>query len=424
MIQNLITLVIRFDISKFDNSYGYKAWSVFWGAVDIRGLCNGTLFYEGDSAGTLRGLENIFCIAVQSASHSLIKEIRRKLETDKAFYEVAATVRFTEGLEAGAEPLVEAGRIVDGPGRLAGKAWNSRPALAKLLREKGCLASMIPPQQGGAVPDRDNPASPRTKNLPLFASMDELGKYCREHFSDPDLFKFYITPEELCDIAERCDGIFEVHWEEGFSALSIDVARVTFGMKGESPGRGLCFRGMFPFGSTEDALACCQSYGVEPAKWGIEGPYAWNFQGEEEEGSTSDGLQLVDPLSLWKRIYERRIRLSNPSTQGNKFNPLQRDEQTIMERDEHVKREVAANAESRESPTLCPHCGKAQPAGRFKCTACEGQLTPDDNNAKEAKESYMKFECEHCSQSLEAPSGMAGVCIDCPTCHKQITICF
>ncbi len=66
MLPQLPGLGIRFDIGKIESAgYGLECWKVIWRAVEPEKV-GITHWFEGDSAATLEGRENVYCIAVQS----------------------------------------------------------------------------------------------------------------------------------------------------------------------------------------------------------------------------------------------------------------------------------------------------------------------------------------------------------------------
>jgi len=127
MIPGMRALGIRFDIDRIDAAvYGFECWRIFWQSVDVNKLAGGHLF-EGDTAGTLDGNENVFCIVVQLDNQDVLSEMRNNLERNAEFQRIAAYPEFDEGSELLREPLADAGRI-DVSGKLVGGIW-SRHAL-------------------------------------------------------------------------------------------------------------------------------------------------------------------------------------------------------------------------------------------------------------------------------------------------------
>lgn len=149
MIPGFPALGVRFDIGKVGEgggAYGFEAWKVFWHAVDPTRL--GTaLLYEGDTAATLSGSENVFCIAVQ-ADEGVLQEARTALERRDDFRRAAASPAFVEGVELISEPLPGAGKV-DAAGNLLDASW-AESAL-KAVRAEGGAASRI---SAMTVPDR------------------------------------------------------------------------------------------------------------------------------------------------------------------------------------------------------------------------------------------------------------------------------
>lgn len=109
---NMFTLGILFDIEKMDN-YGIDSWKIFFRSVGIENLADlrDSYLYEGDTIKTLNKEENVYCIAVQSVSKSLLNRIREVLEQYGEYKSVAATPMFLEDERATMELLMDAGRI-------------------------------------------------------------------------------------------------------------------------------------------------------------------------------------------------------------------------------------------------------------------------------------------------------------------------
>ena len=200
MIPGMPALGIRFDIDKLESgAYGVAAWRIFWRAVDVEGLAGGTLLFEGDSAATLNGDENVFCIAVQSMDEGLLRQIRSTLEASDEFQSMASLPGFIEDVRVTVEPLPEAGRV-DAAGDLVGdQACNSRSALGSVKR--GNNTSPPPAPEIRPVLDLKKPASQRTADLPTLSSLEEFKSFLEKNFAESgQTFWWYVTPEELCDI--------------------------------------------------------------------------------------------------------------------------------------------------------------------------------------------------------------------------------
>lgn len=122
VIPGFPALGVRFDIGRIDSgAYGFECWKVFWGAVDPAAL-SGALLYEGDTAATLQGQENVFLIAVQMGDLGALQQARANLEESWDFFGIAASPKFVDENELAGEPLVQSGRIEAG-GELVGESW-------------------------------------------------------------------------------------------------------------------------------------------------------------------------------------------------------------------------------------------------------------------------------------------------------------
>lgn len=79
MIPNMPTIGVRFDIEKAGGGYyGFACWKVFWQAITPHEIGVASLS-EGDTAATLNGRENVFCIAVQSLDNRATAKIKTAL---------------------------------------------------------------------------------------------------------------------------------------------------------------------------------------------------------------------------------------------------------------------------------------------------------------------------------------------------------
>ena len=93
------------------------------------------MLYEGDTAASMAGRENVFCIAIQHADESALRAVKSALANDPKFTAVCAPPRFVEGAASTSEPLVMVGKVSGG--EIVGDAWNSRPALEAVRSERG-----------------------------------------------------------------------------------------------------------------------------------------------------------------------------------------------------------------------------------------------------------------------------------------------
>jgi len=325
MVSDIPTLGICFDIDKLEKlgavSYGYDAWKIFWRVIDIKKLAGGTLLFSGDTSAASRG-EYIWCIAVQANDRKLLNKILVAFKKSDEFNRVAATPPFIYDERVVSEPLMTDGEV-DAEGILVGNAAFARPALGDIRKEK--QAQIAGKQVEVSVPVREKPASSRVANLPQLSTLQELEDYLRTDFSDGvATFWYYITPEELCDIVEKYEDLFQVHWREYSTGLSEDIVSVTLFNKGKS-GENISFNGLFPFASPSDALNYCRSEHIEPSMWGVEGKYVLYFQGEkgnycyDDLYDTSYNKAQIDSQMLWAKICERRAKYNLPVNPGSQL---------------------------------------------------------------------------------------------------------
>lgn len=136
MMPDLPTLGIRFDVNRIDSgSYGVACWTIFWEVIDPTAIA-GAALYEGDTAASMSGQENVFCIAVQTTSIGMLGAIRAALANSPRFNNVCSPPRFVEGRMCTREPLVRVGNVTSSGG-IFGDAWNARPALESVQRRHG-----------------------------------------------------------------------------------------------------------------------------------------------------------------------------------------------------------------------------------------------------------------------------------------------
>lgn len=339
MLPNISTLGIRFDIDKLESgAYAIAAWKVFWRAVDIDSLAGATVLWEGDTAATLNGSEKVFCIVVQSVTADL-EAVQSTLEQNTEFQSVTASPPFVEAADAQKERLPEAGQI-DPLGNLVGKAYNARPALGAVQKER--QEGRQSDQLSTAVPERKKPASRRTEQPPNISSLVELLDFLLTRFGLEKYF-FWLTPEELCDIVERYANILQVQWHEASCALSVDMTYVTLFNKGKA-GNNIALHGIFPFGNETDAVDFCYDNSSNPKElfgqleklWGIHGKFATNFFGQSHSNWVDedryDKQRDIDAFDLWPRICRKRLTLgiSSPITKDSVSEEEEEAEETVQ----------------------------------------------------------------------------------------------
>ena len=358
MIPNMPALGIRFDIDKVESgSYGIECWKMFWRAVDVQRLV-GALLFEGDTAATLNGRENVYCIAVQSFNRAVLSEIQAALEQSAEFQKVAASPKFIEDHRVAVEPLPQAGQV-DSAGNLVGQAFNSRIALGAVRNEKQRLIGQR--QLPTPVPERKKPASSRTANLPSISSLKELLDFLLINFGEKDKWQFWLTPEELCDIVERYANVLQVQYYESSCGLSEDMTYVSLFNKGKA-GENIALHGLFPFPTELEAKQFCHDrtinleylFGQLERLWGIRGKFATNFTGKSHSNWVDAKYYKkewdIDAFDLWPRFCSRRATLGIASS-------LQPEDAT-----------------QHPTPNFCPGCGTKVQPGHNYCSNCGKQL--------------------------------------------------
>jgi hypothetical protein len=386
MNPDLHALGLRFDIGKIASGYyGSDCWKVFWRAVMPEEI-KGAFLFEGDTAATLSGSENVFCIAVQSRDSGLVAKVREMLANNEEFMRVCATPPFVEGGDCISEPLPEAGQI-DDSANLVGRAGTSRSALGAVRRERS--PDQIGPQ-ASPPPPREKPASDRTRDLPSLTAFSALKSFIESTFRPKECeYGYWVTPQELCDIVEAYADLIEVHFSTYSCPVSEDLCSVKLYEK-EPPGlRPMEFIGLFPFPSLQDALEFGQEYRSNPAYAkalpslaGVHGKYHMNFgQGSgNSRSSADDEKDQIAPESLWTKLHARWERFAEEQAreeeaaqqraddgrrrQEEAEQPRSEEQRPRRESDAQRRAEQARKKklrEERRSNQLCVMCG--QPLG-------------------------------------------------------------
>ncbi len=301
-------LGILFDINKLDDVlYGSVAWDIFWGAIGAEGLPDGDRLYEGDTAATLDGRENVYCIAIESENRKILDHIRTRLAGDEAYLAVAFGERFIDTDAVNQEPLPLMGHFEKG--QIVGEhAINPRSALAKLR------SILRPPPESASLPvsERSRPASTRSAELPVVANLDELIEVLGQYFpGEGHEMRFSLTPEELCDVVERYMDVFDVYWHVGVATVAEASSFVNFMPRGRRDSNIMLF-GLMEFPSREDALRYCERESITPKEWGLHGSLVHNFVGlKMVDTMSADHLApyVIRPDELWPRICGRQIDL-------------------------------------------------------------------------------------------------------------------
>jgi hypothetical protein len=172
---------------------------------------------------------------------------------------------------------------------------------------------------GIPTPNRLQPASDRTAELPPITSLEDLRKFLFEQFGIEESRRFWITAEEICDIVEHSADIVQVQWDVTSSLGGFQTTYVTLFNKGKA-GRNIEMVGLIPFPSETAAKQFCYDdqanpdflFGQLEELWGIEGRFATKFMGRS--GNFAQDFMYkkeknIDAFDLWGKICERRVSL-------------------------------------------------------------------------------------------------------------------
>ncbi|MEO8452095.1 MAG: MAP7 domain-containing protein [Gemmatimonadota bacterium] len=395
MLASMPTIGVRFDIGKVSSgSYGVECWKVFWRAVPTADI-KGSLLWEGDTAASMNGRENVYCIAVQNPSTGTIDKIRASLAGSEDFKKLCGDPMFVEGARCQAEPLPEAGKV-DDTGTLVGSAWNARPALATVKKER--QSKDEPSAERSPVPPRPRSGSDRTNDLPQLGNFEDLRTFIKRVFIPKDTdfaYEYWMTPEELCDVADQYADLLEVQFSEYSCPRSEDMCCIRFFQKDPPCGRPIELIGLFAFPSESDAAAFVKEYKSAPkyakalpSLAGMQGKYQLNFGKGSENGRdvTYDKENEVRPDQLWEKLWIRRQRFAADLKRDTEAELRKAEEQ--KRRDEDISRRRAE----------------------------EQQRAAEDRNRKEKAEAVRRAEQEKQQQLMEQRAARR----ECRLCGKPL----
>jgi hypothetical protein len=166
-----------------------------------------------------------------------------------------------------------------------------------------------------AQPQRKKFASHSTSSLPRISESESynLIKYLEENFShrDPKSYKYFLTPRELCDIAEFYSDDMIVQWSDKDCRLTaVSDVLVNLAWKAHPDKNSITIVGLYEFETSREAKnvwfekdVIIKGVPVESVL-DIRGRYALNFQSGSYSCSTKD-LVIITPDELWERICER-----------------------------------------------------------------------------------------------------------------------
>ena len=272
MVGSMPAIGVRFDVGKLNSDcYGIASWKIFWRALPVQDLKRSLLF-EGDTAASCAGRENVYCLALQNSDTAILDKVRAALSASEAFKKVCSTPMFVEGGACTSEPLPEAGKV-DDTGTLVGGASNSKPALDVVAAERDRER-----ERQTKAPER-TVASERTHNLPAMADFRELRDFIAKTFTPNDAgfaSEYWITPEELCDVVEHFTSLVKVQYVDKLARqqsknlccvrLFPQNASAPTSVTGEELARKeyIEFVGLFPFLSEQDAASFIKTSAPTP----------------------------------------------------------------------------------------------------------------------------------------------------------------
>jgi len=158
MLLGMPAIGVRFDLNRVASGNPELAcWKIFWRAIDPESLVDANL-YEGSSAATLAGEENVCCLAIQGANSSIVDRVRTALAASGEFTAVCASPMFAEGQLCVRERLPDAGKV-DAYGDIIGRGRACHLALAAVQEER---QGAPPRSQGRRLPALRGKNPPRS----------------------------------------------------------------------------------------------------------------------------------------------------------------------------------------------------------------------------------------------------------------------
>lgn len=170
------------------------------------------------------------------------------------------------------------------------------------------------------------PASARTVTLPDVNSLLEFEQVLAARFRHAGAFRYarwWVTPGELSDLAERYRSQILVRWDE----YGADVLRLSLFWREPRASRRLEFTGFRPFPSRSEALReLREPWGTDSIEPGlteyldalpgladVRGRFQLNFEGQPNGGLLADyGGDTVAADQLWSRLMARAAQLGLP----------------------------------------------------------------------------------------------------------------
>jgi len=166
-----------------------------------------------------------------------------------------------------------------------------------------------------AQPERKKFASHRTSSLPKISESESynLIKYLEEDFShrNPKTYAYFLTPRELCDIAEFYSDDMIVYWnDKDYRLTAVSDVLVRLAWKAHPNTNSITVVGLYEFKTSHEAKnvwfekdVIVKGVPVESVL-DIRERYALNFQSGSYSINTKD-LVTISSAELWERICER-----------------------------------------------------------------------------------------------------------------------
>lgn len=201
-------------------------------------------------------------------------------------------------------------RLVEELRTILGEPGTTLSAAAPTLEFHGnAETSVAATSSSSATHQRRTPASPRTAALPELRDSGDLIRHLEKNFAPPEWrYAFFLTPGELCDIAERYADLYLIKWNDHDRRLSAE-RDVLLVMKWKATPNVDAIRvvGLYVFRNASEARTVWTDKGVYGSQLPVErvldirGRYALNFQSGSYSYAPSD-LEDITVVDLWSRI--------------------------------------------------------------------------------------------------------------------------
>ena len=197
---------------------------------------------------------------------------------------------------------------------ICGITWDELPAWD---RHKNRSRILLGNQSSGGdtKTQKDNRSSQRTGELPALSSFSEVKGLLSKLFIpnvEGALRQYWLTPDELCDIAEKYADLIVVTCTEYSCGNSDNMYLISFMDKKAPQSESVGFFGLYKFSQDSDYAKMDRLAQVAPAAYvkalpelaGIRGQHILNFNGQDGRGEAKG--QDVPPAELRERLRRRR----------------------------------------------------------------------------------------------------------------------